>query len=285
MRPTVSIARKLIRLMQGESLPHSQLKQPLTLRMIDEGVLAVRSTGSRRSVYCHDVIGVQRYLVNHFGIGDLSKFVAAAMATELQRSEAVRVATDTKFKAIRSFKGFLVNSLQPLDTQLDGVPFEASACPGTFTYIHDFEKFTLAADITVVGVENGENFRYIERQQGLFHFAKILFVSRYPQSGDLLAWLQSIPNSYVHFGDYDFAGINIYLNEFKQHLGSQAQFFVPKNLAGLMVTYGNRELYQRQFCTAPKRCCLPEPALVMLWDLICAEKKGLEQEVFIAAAG
>ena len=48
---------------------------------------------------------------------------------------------------------------------------------------------------------------------------KILFVCRYPQSNDLIKWLQSIPNRYLHFGDLDFAGINIYLNEFKKYLG------------------------------------------------------------------
>jgi len=35
-----------------------------------------------------------------------------------------------------------------------------------------------------------------------------LFVSRYPQtqSKDLLNWLQSIPNPYLHFGDFDLTG-------------------------------------------------------------------------------
>lgn len=282
MRPTVSLARKLLRLTQGESLPQSQLKQPLVLRMIDEGVLAVRSTGRRQSVYCRNGTGVQRYLVNHFGIVDLSQFIAAATATDLQRSAAVRVAADSKIKPIRSFKGFLVNCSEPLDAKLDGVPFHVSPCLGTFTYIHDFESFIPATDITVVGVENGENFRYIERQQGLFPFTKILFVSRYPQSGDMVQWLQGITNRYVHFGDFDFAGINIYLNEFKQQLGSRAEFFVPDGIEKLFRDYGNRDLYQRQLSYAPKRDNLPEPALKLLWDLICAEKKGLEQEVLIA---
>ncbi len=282
MRPSISLARKLLRLTQGESLPKSQLKQPLILQMIDDGVLSVRSTGRRQAVYCREVIGVQRYLANHFGIENLSQFITAITKNDLQRSEAARVAADSKLKTIRSFKGFLVNSLQLLDTKLDGVQFQVSPCPGTFTYIYDFENFVPAIDITIIGVENGENFRYIERQQGLFSFTKILFVSRYPQSGDLIKWLQTIPNRYVHFGDFDFSGINIYLSEFKQQLGSRAEFFVPAGIEKLFRAYGNRDLYQRQLSYAAKRDDLPEPALKILWDIICTEKKGLEQEVLIA---
>jgi len=284
MRPTLSLAKKLLRLIQGESLPHSQLKQSLVLRMIDEGVLTVRSTGRRQSVYCRDIAGLHQYLINRFGIVDLTQFIEASMATDLQRSDAVRVSSDSKMKTIRSFKGFMVNCLSPLDTKLDGTPFQVSPHPGIFTYIYDFNNFVPATDIIIVGVENGENFRYIERQQGLFNSSKTLFVSRYPQSGDLINWLQGIPNRYVHFGDFDFAGINIYLSEFKQQLGDRAEFFVPDGVEKLFRKYGNRTLYQRQLGYAPKRDSLPEPALRMLWDLICTEKKGLEQEVLIAPA-
>ncbi len=280
-KPTVSLAKKLLRLIQGESLPQSQLKYPLIETMVEEGVLVIRSTGTRKTVYCRDGGNIERFLVNHFGIADLSRYVAIATETNLLRSDAVMVASDSKLKAIRSFKGFLVNCFQPIKATLGGVPLEISPRVGTFTYIHDFEKFVPATDITIVGIENGENFRYVERQQALFDFDKILFVSRYPQSGDLVQWLRGIPNRYVHFGDFDFAGINIYLYEYKRWLDGRAEFFVPAGIEELLVTYGNRELYRRQLNSAPARDSLPEPALQLLWDLICAQKKGLEQEVLI----
>jgi len=150
-----------------------------------------------------------------------------------------------------------------------------------FTYIYDFEQFIPAAEIVIVGVENGENFRYIERQEKLFPLENTLFVSRYPQSGDLLRWLQTIPNRYLHFGDFDFAGINIYLNEFKPWIGSRASFFVPDGIEKLIQDYGSRELYDRQCQAAPQRSRLQEPQLEQLWDLISRHRKGLEQEVLI----
>ncbi|MCD6187919.1 MAG: hypothetical protein J7K09_07100 [Desulfuromusa sp.] len=275
------VAKKLLRMIEGESVAHSQMQHVLIEQMIADGVLFVRSSGSRKTVYCRDTTGLQNYINNHFGVPDISRFVAATVEPDLQRSTAVRVSANSKMKRIRSFKGFLVNSWQPIAAELNGIPIEILPPTGTFTYIHDFEGFVPAADVTIIGVENGENFRYIERQQRLFPFAKVLFVSRYPQSGDLLKWLQQLPNRYVHFGDFDFAGINIYLHEFKNHLGTRAEFFVPDNIAELLRTYGSRELYQRQLNTAPQRELLPEPALKILLDLLCTEKKGLEQEVLI----
>ncbi len=283
MKLTIGLAKKILRLQQGESLPYSQLQYVLITRMVTDGVLVIRSSGSRRTVYCRDTAEIQSYLQNNFGIRDLSQFITAATKPDLQRSDAVRIASDSKIKTIRSFKGFLVNSCQPVATRLNGIPMDISPPVGTFAYIHDFEKFVPAADVTVIGVENGENFRYVERQQELFPFEKILFVSRYPQSGDLIQWLQSIPNRYVHFGDFDFAGINIYLHEFKSRLGSRASFFVPDGIEDLIRDYGNRKLYDRQCKSAPSRSCLQELELERLWDLIQTEKKGLEQEVLIAA--
>lgn len=283
MKLPIGLAKKLLRLTQGDSLPRSQVQYAIVDRMVEEGVLFVRSQGTRQSIYCRDATGVHRYLKNQLGVNDLSLFVGTVTAVDLLRSDAVRVASDSKIKTIRSFKGFLVNCCRPLEASLNGVPLQIVPVPGTFTYLYDFEHFVPAEEIVIVGVENGENFRYIERQEKFFPVEKALFVSRYPQSGDLLRWLQTIPNRYLHFGDFDLAGINIYLNEFKQHLGARAEFFVPDDIVDLFYNYGNRDLYDRQCKMAPQRSRLQEPALERLWDLICAEKKGLEQEVLIAA--
>lgn len=281
MKLSIGLAKKLLRVIQGESLPRSQVQYAIVDRMVEEGVLFVRSKGTRQSIYCRDATVVHHYLKNQLGVNDLSLFVGTVTAADPLRSDAVRAASDSKIKAIRSFKGFLINCNRPLDASLNGTPLQIVPLPGTFTYIYDFEHFFPAEEIVIVGVENGENFRYIEWQEKLFPLEKVLFVSRYPQSGDLLRWLQTIPNRYLHFGDFDFSGINIYLNEFKQHLGARADFFVPDGIADLFHNYGNRDLYDRQCKTAPQRSRLQEPALEQLWDLISTEKKGLEQEVLI----
>lgn len=282
MKLPIGLARKLLRLTQGESLPHGQLKYTIVERMVEEGVLSVRSRGTRQVIYCRSAVAIYHYLENQFGINDLARFIETMSMSEPLRSDLVRAASNSKLKAIRSFRGFLINCCEPLDASLNGTPLKIVPTTGAFTYIHDFEDFILAEDITVVGVENGENFRYIERQQGLFPFTKILFVSRYPQSGDMVRWLQGITNRYVHFGDFDFSGINIYLNEFRSRLGTRASFFVPDGIDKLLQAYGNRDLYDQQLSYAPPRSSLQELELERLWDLISAEKKGLEQEVLIS---
>jgi len=43
-----------------------------------------------------------------------------------------------------------------------------------FQFIYDFENFVIDKDITIIGVENAENFRYIEKQKDLFQNAKFI---------------------------------------------------------------------------------------------------------------
>lgn len=85
--------------------------------------------------------------------------------------------------------------------------------------------FTLIIDSII---EDPSNFRHLQKQRKLFGDIHPLFVSRCPQSKDLIKWLQTIPNRYLHFGDFDFAGLNIYINEFKKHLHDIASFYLPR---------------------------------------------------------
>ncbi|MEO6707066.1 MAG: hypothetical protein ABIN04_14590 [Ginsengibacter sp.] len=112
---------------------------------------------------------------------------------------------------------------------------------GTFTFIYDYANFIPFNDITIIGIENPENLRHIQKQQKLFKNFRPLFVSRYPQNKDLIRWLVSIDNNYLHFGDFDFAGLNIYWNEYKKHLRERASFFLPGNIEELLLKNGNRD--------------------------------------------
>ncbi|MDR3235814.1 MAG: hypothetical protein LBT48_03700, partial [Prevotellaceae bacterium] len=175
-----------------------------------------------------------------------------------------------------------VNCSAPIQATIDGEHIILNPAKGTFQFIYDFENFTIPQDITVVGIENLENFRYIEKQKYLFENIKPLFVSRYPQnqSKDLIKWLQSIPNNYLHFGDFDFAGIGIYLNEFKKHLENRAMFFVPEKIEELIKNYGNRNLYNIQSIRFSEQE-IKEESLTEVMKLIHKYKKGLEQEILI----
>ena len=212
----------------------------------------------------------------------MEKYIETLKLTDFKRTDLTEVSSNSKLKKVRTFKGFLVNSYWPIQARINGNSIFINPEVGTFTFISDFESFEIPDDITIVGIENPENFRYIEKQKYLFENIKPLFICRYPQNQhkDLIKWLQTIPNPYLHFGDLDFAGIGIYLNEFKKHLGNRATFFIPSNAEELLERYGNRELYDNQKRNFSMEE-IEEIKLNQLITMIHEYKRGLEQEVFI----
>lgn len=279
----ISIAEKLQQLLQpGASLPASALKHVAVEKMISDGVLQKRISGKSKAVILvSNPAALRSYLGNHFGVADLEKYIAAYKDADITRSEAITVSGNSKLKAIRSFKGFVVNSYEPIEATLNGESFTINPMPGSFVFISDYESFVPGAAVTIVGMENPENFRQVQRQQHLFEGIKPLFISRYPQSNDAIKWLQSISNNYLHFGDLDFSGINIYLNEYKKWIGQRASFFIPPNTAALLHRHGNRELYNRQLSLEADKSLIEEEEIKTLISLLHREKKVLEQEVFI----
>ncbi|MDB5246974.1 MAG: hypothetical protein JWQ40_1368 [Segetibacter sp.] len=280
MKLPIGIVNKLLQLLQGEQLPASTLQHAVVTKMLEDGVIQKQQTGKTKALlFISNAASMHAYIKNHFGINDLQDYADKFNDAGLTRAGSVAIGSNSKLKSIRTFKGFLVNAYADINASLHGKPFIIHPVEGSYTFISDYESFEVSAAVTIVGVENPENFKYINRQQYLFQGVQPLFVSRYPQSNDLVKWLISVPNRYLHFGDFDFAGIRIYLNEYKQHLGNKASFFVPPNIEMLLDNYGNRDLYnkQQQHTNNP----LPEPELLRLTALLDKYKKGLEQEILI----
>lgn len=276
----ISIAEKLTALQNGEKIPFSKLKHSVIESMIDNGILKKQIQGrSKTLIYLSNKNSLPDYLKNHFGIDNLEKYVIAFKKEGLSRGEAVEVSSNSKLKSIRTFKGFLVNCFHPVECILNDRKITIQPQEGTFTFIYDYTNFTPSNSITIVGIENPENFRHIQKQKKLFENIRPLFVSRYPQNKDLIKWLKVIPNSYLHFGDFDFAGLNIYYNEYKKYLNGKANFFLPPNIETLISTKGNRDNYNNQTIQFDKNE-IKEENIHTLLKLIEEYKKGLEQEIF-----
>ena len=128
-----------------------------------------------------------------------------------------------------------------------------------------------------------ENFRLIRQQRALFEGtigpARLLFVSRYPQSSDLRSWLQTIPNRYVHFGDFDLAGIRIFLSEFHAYLGERSSFFIPSDIEQRLPN-GSSERYNAQYLKF-KNIKTNIPYLQHLIDTINNYHRCYDQEGYI----
>lgn len=196
----------------GDTIPAAQMKHVTVDKMLEDSVLHKQRIGIGRNVYRLDrEVDLNAYLHNNFGIPDLEAYIAGFSDEMPTRSKLVNISSDSKLRRQRTFKGFLVNSYEPVAARLNGAAQIIHPPQGMFHFIADYETFIPAEDVVVVGIENPENFRYIATQAHLFKDYKPLFLSRYPQSqsGDVIRWLQMIRNGYLHFGDFDFAGIRI----------------------------------------------------------------------------
>lgn len=251
MKITIALIDKLIRLRDGDSLPASQLRGEWVDELVREGILINTSHGSRRTFraphpddLCNALSAVDERLA------DLDRVRDALLSEAPSRSAQALVAGNSKLVAVRSCPGFPINSYEPIACMLNGQEFIVHPQEGSFMFVTDWHLFSIPSDIVVVGIENMENFRMIRQQRRLFEQTigsrRLLFVSRYPQSADLVLWLQRIPNRYVHFGDFDLAGINIFLTEFHARLGARSSFLIPSDIETRLYN-GSKERYDNQY--------------------------------------
>ena len=282
MKMTAALMEKLLRLAEGNALPSSSLRGDMFERMQADGILVAITHGSRKSLRVCDLGVFREYLADVYDIRDLEATHELLRQGGVERATQVELTGDSKFAPSRTFTGFLVNSYQPIDAVLAGRAISIFPPEGSFVFIADYQHFSIPEDVTVIGMENAENFRHVERQRHLFsQYEKALFVSRYPQnqSKDLLAWLSLIPNRYVHFGDFDLAGINIFLSEFHRHLGGRGSFLIPSDIEQRLAN-GSRKRYDDQYAKFHDlHCDIPE--LQALIHLIHQHHRGYDQEGYI----
>lgn len=216
-------------LLAGKQVAGSKISNRLLEELLAEGMLSVISRGSKKSYRARDTEALKRFLIDK----DESSRILEVNHPDSRASMAMKTG-NSKLVKVRSCPGFPVNSYEPIECFLCGKPFLVNPQEGSFLFVSDWEKFEIPDDVVVIGVENMENFRMIHKQQTFFkkylqthEFSdRVLFVSRYPQSSDLRRWLCSIPNHYLHFGDFDLAGINIFLVEFQKYLGKERSSYL-----------------------------------------------------------
>ena len=276
----------LTALARGEAVGGSRLKGELLRQLSQEDMLVATRHGSRMSFRANN----PKELARRFRITVLSSDATGDDFVDpfasVSRSELVRNFGDSKLVSIRTCPGFPVNVYESLDIELGPTGTASKMCleplPGAFTFIADWQNFHIGNDVVVVGVENMENFRFVSQQRYLFENlgVPILFASRYPQSGDLVRWLMSIPNRYIHFGDFDLAGIHIYQSEFRKYLEpSRCEFFIPKNIEEL-IRNGSQDRYFNQI-ERFRDLCSDDPRLEYLIGLIHKYHRGYDQEGLI----
>ena len=279
----MAISASVKALMDGEQVAGSKLSNKLLEELLAEGLLLVNSHGSRKSYRARDTEALKRFLIDKdeaYRILDVDvSDTRASMAKETGNSKLIM---------LRSCPGFLINSYENIECLLNGKPFLVNPQEGSFIFISDWEQFSIPEDVVVIGVENMENFRMIRKQRVFFEkylithglSKKVIFVSRYPQSTDLRKWLCTIPNHYLHFGDFDLAGINIFLSEFQQFIGKERSSYLIPNDVESRLKSGSRKRYDEQYCRY-KDIKSDICELQQLIDIINRERKAYDQEGYI----
>ena len=274
----MAISASIQALISGEQVAGSKLSSKLLDELMAEGLLLVVAHGSRKSYRARDTEVLKRYLIDK----DESYRILNVTVVDSRASLAEETG-NSKLLSVRSCPGFPINSYEPIESLLNGETFVVNPPEGSFVFIDDWNHFSIPEDIVVVGIENMENFRMIRQQRKLFESIlgdkQLLFVSRYPQSTDLRSWLLTIPNKYVHFGDFDLAGIHIFLKEFHKYLGGRSTYLIPSDIEQRL-TKGSQDRYNNQYGNYHTLLC-DIPHLQSLIDLINQYHRGYDQEGYI----
>ena len=274
----MAISASIQALISGEQVAGSKLSSKLLDELMAEGLLLVTTRGSRKSYRTRDIEALKRYLIDK---DESYRMLEVTIADS--RASLASETGNSKLLTVRSCPGFPVNSYEPIESSLDGKQFVVNPPEGSFVFIDNWKHFSIPEDIIVVGIENMENFRMIRKQRLLFESVlkdkPLLFVSRYPQSKDLRNWLLNIKNKYVHFGDFDLAGIHIFLTEFYKHLGNRSSFLIPSDIE-LRLSKGSSTRYNEQYGKYHTLSC-DIPNLQSLIDLVNKYHRGYDQEGYI----
>ncbi|MBR5374439.1 MAG: hypothetical protein IK131_07195 [Paludibacteraceae bacterium] len=246
MSLTAKQINNLKSLLQGESLAWSALNAEIRKTLIEEELIVIKSQRSRKTLYTPSPDGLRVFLEQHFEELRSFDWNKEELPFSETRADLATMSGNSKTKEIRSCPGFMVNSYTPIPAQIGNNKLTISPEEGTMLFIADWERFFIPDDVLVIGIENMENFRHVRKQKHLFPNKSILFVSRYPQSKDLIKWLIRIPNQYLHFGDFDLAGMHIFESEFYKHIQERASFFEPDDIES-RIQKGSVERYNEQY--------------------------------------
>ena len=270
--------------MHGESVASSAIRKDFADILLNEGLITVNAHGSRRSYSAINISSLKIFLQSQYEeLKNIDNDIILSNMETISRAEQAVSTGNSKIYSVRSCPGFPINSYERICCKLKDNEFVVNPQEGSFLFVTDWKNFAIPQDVIVVGIENMENFRMIRRQKKLFDEAigdsKILFVSRYPQSSDLRSWLQQINNRYVHFGDFDLAGINIFLTEFHKYIGNRSSFLIPSDIKRRLEN-GSTKRYDNQWKKFNSlKTEITE--LQILIDLINTSHKCYDQEGYI----
>jgi len=215
----------------------------------------------------------QNYFIN--SIEEIDSYIEDILESDASRDSIQKYRGDTKLENSPSLKGLYISAPSDIDIFLDRKEIALSPQNGMGYFFFYTQKVSVEKTTVIVGVENYQVIWFAQKYRNLFD-TDVVFVMINPY---MLEWLEDKENEYIHFGDYDLAGINIYQNRVVPHLkkSQKHSFFIPYNIEEMIIKMGNRELYEKQ--SQYNNMPIEDNALQKLQTIILKYKKVLEQEI------
>ncbi|WP_375724104.1 DUF2220 family protein [Arcobacter sp. KX21116] len=214
---------------------------------------AIEIDGKPQCIYLRDintlfaVIKSNGYNINC--IEDIDYFTEESEVSK-SRDEVAEKFSDTKRIESKSFNGLMISIFEKIEVTLNGEKQYIYPISGTGLFIHYSTKLELDNDTVLVGVENPQVVWFINKYQHLFNKDKqyvFLSLSEFKTSYQY-KWLESFKGEYIHFGDFDLAGINIYLNSILPRLKNcmSHSFLIPNHIYKIMKKKNYKKDYSSQ---------------------------------------
>jgi len=245
---------------------------------------AIDIEGKPQCIYLKDlntlfaVLKSNGYNIN--SLEDIDYFIEESENSK-SRDEVAEKFSDTKRVESKSFNGLMVSVFNKIEVTLNGVIQYIYPIEGTGLFIHYSTKLELDNDIVLVGVENPQVVWFINRYRHLFNQDKqyiFLSLSEFKTSYQY-KWLESFKGEYIHFGDFDLAGINIYLSSTLPRLKNcrSHSFLIPEHIYKIMEEKNYKKDYSNQtrYLNIESK---DDEKLKELIDFIKNRKITLEQE-------
>ncbi|MEA1955750.1 MAG: hypothetical protein U9N02_04565 [Campylobacterota bacterium] len=213
-----------------------------------------------------------KYFIN--SIDDIDNYICEILDSKASRDKIQKWHNNTKFKGSESLKGLYVSSINNIDIKINDEIITIVPNNGVGYFLFYTEKIELFKDTIIVGIENYQVVWFAKKYKKFFN-DNVLFVVI---NSYMLKWISNLENEYIHFGDYDLSGIDIYINKIipKLEKSKKHTMFIPNNIELLIKKYGDAKLYQQQI--RHKDLIVHDIKINKLKNLLNKYKKAIEQE-------
>ena len=278
---SISSAKCLSNLIDEKTINGSTFKDKSFLNnLVEDGILnIIQTTPSRKKIVLNSKIKLDDYLKNKYKIDDLEQYIVLLEDKNSTRADNINISENSKSTNINPQTGLYISGYEDFEISINQKAFNIlNIVQNSSLFIHKNCDINIDENILIIGIENSENLLFIQKQKYLFNHIKKkkLFILI---NSTMLKFIGTIKNEYLHFGDFDLAGIAIYEHKIKQKV-NKSKFFIPVDIESLIKNSKNDKLYFNQF-EKYKKLKSEDKNIQDLINIIHKYKKVLEQEYFI----